>query len=83
MEKPKLTTRLVVTGALIILALVAATVLYYRYLNRPWTRDGQVRADIVNIATQVNAQVIKVAVKDNQRVKKGDLLFSLILKNLS
>ena len=77
MEKPKLTTRLLVTGTLIVLAIVAVTVLYYRSVNRPWTRDGQVRAHIVKIATQVNAQVIKVAVKDNQRVKKGDLLFQL------
>jgi len=77
MEKPKLSTRLVVTGTLIFLAIVAATVLYYRSVNRPWTRDGQVRVHIVKIATQVNAQVIKVAVKDNQRVKKGDLLFQL------
>lgn len=77
MEKPKLSTRLFVTGTLIVLAVVAVTVLYYRSVNRPWTRDGQVRADIVKIATRVNGKVIKVAVKDNQKVKKGDLLFQL------
>lgn len=77
METPKLSTRLIVTGTLIVLAVVVTTLLYYRSVNRPWTRDGQVRAKIIEIASQVSGQVIKVAVIDNQRVKKGDLLFQI------
>lgn len=77
METPKLSTRLIVTGTLIVLAVVVTTLLYYRSVNRPWTRDGQVRAKIIEIASQVSGQVIKVAVIDNQRVKKGNLLFQI------
>lgn len=77
METPKLSTRLIVTGTLIVLTVVFATLLYYRSVNRPWTRDAQVRAKIIEIVSQVNGQVIKVAVIDNQRVKKGDLLFQI------
>jgi len=77
METPKLSTRLIVTGTLIVLAVVVTTLLYYRSVNRPWTRDGQVRAKIIEIASQVNGQVIKIAVIDNQWVKKGSLLFQI------
>ena len=77
METPKLSTRLIVTGTLIVLAVVVTTLLYYRSVNRPWTRDGQVRAKIIEIASQVNGQVIKIAIIDNQWVKKGSLLFQI------
>ena len=50
----------------------AAVSLYGRYAQNPWTRDGQVRANIVGIAPRVSGPVILVAVHDNQEVKKGD-----------
>ncbi len=77
METPKLSTRLIVTGILVAVAIVAATLLYYRTITRPWTRDGQVRAEIIKIATQVSGEVSHVAVVDNQKLKKGELLFQL------
>ncbi len=57
------------------LAAVAAWSLYQRYLTVPWTRDCQVRANVVGIAPRVAGPVIQVAIRDNQEVKKGDLLF--------
>jgi len=47
------------------------------YLENPWTRDAQVRADIVGIAARVSGPMIRLPVKDNQRVSKGDLLFQI------
>jgi len=44
-------------------------------MNSPWTRDAKVRADIVNVAADVSGLVDRVVVKDNQLVRKGDLLF--------
>ncbi len=41
----------------------------------PWTRDGQVLANVVQVAPQVSGPVIAVMVSDNQQVKKGDPLF--------
>jgi multidrug resistance efflux pump len=55
----------------------AAVSLYYRYVENPWTRDGQVRANIVGIAPRVPGPIIRVAVHDNEEVKKGDLLFEI------
>jgi len=51
--------------------------LWNRYMNSPWTRDGKVRADVVNVAPDVSGLVVRVAVKDNQLVHKGDLLFTV------
>ena len=46
-------------------------------MNTPWTRDGRVRADIINVAADVNGYVTGVPVKDNQLVKKGDVLLEI------
>lgn len=46
-------------------------------MQSPWTRDGKIRAELVNITPEVSGKIISVGVKDNQKVKKGDLLFSL------
>lgn len=43
----------------------------------PWTRDGQVRANLVRVAPQVAGPVVAVHVVDNQRVEKGALLFEI------
>lgn len=46
-------------------------------MQSPWTRDGKVRADIVNITPSVSGRIISLNVVDNQAVKKGDVLFRL------
>jgi multidrug resistance efflux pump len=66
-----------VTLVIVCLAGWAAWVLYLRYLHDPWTRDSQVRANIVGIAPRVSGPIIHVAVHDNQQVKIGDLLFEI------
>ena len=74
--RPKLFNYLL-TFALVGLAAWAAGSLYYRYLQTPWTRDGQVRANIVGIAPRVSGPIVRVAVHDNQPVHQGDLLFEI------
>jgi len=66
-----------ITMTVTVLAMWAAVSLYMRYIENPWTRDGQVRANIVGIAPRVSGPIIRVAVWDNQQVKKGDLLFEI------
>jgi multidrug resistance efflux pump len=51
--------------------------LYQKYIQNPWTRDSQVRANIVGIAPRVSGPIIQVTVRDNQEVKTGDLLFEI------
>jgi multidrug resistance efflux pump len=66
-----------ITLVIVALAVGAAVSLYSRYIENPWTRDGQVRANIVGIAPRVSGPIIRVAVRDNQQVRKGDLLFEI------
>ncbi len=48
---------------------------WHYYMESPWTRDARVRANIVTITPDVSGAIIELKVKDNQDVKKGDLLF--------
>jgi multidrug resistance efflux pump len=68
---------LLVTLVIVGLAAWSAWVLYQRYVHDPWTRDSQVRANIVGIAPRVSGPIIHVAVRDNQQIKVGDLLFEI------
>ena len=65
------------TLALVVIAACAALALYRQYSEQPWTRDGQVRADVIKIASRVSGSVVKVHVDDNQQVEKGQLLFEI------
>ena len=66
-----------ITLIIVGLALWAAVSLYLRYIEHPWTRDGQIRANIVGIAPRVSGPIVHVAVYDNQQLRKGDLLFEI------
>ena len=41
------------------------------------TDNAQVGADIISISPEVGGRIVEVAVRENQRVKKGDLLFRI------
>jgi RND family efflux transporter MFP subunit len=69
--------RFVITIAIVAAAVLISRTLWQRYMNSPWTRDGRVRADVVNIAADVSGIVVGVSVRDNQLVHKGDLLFTV------
>jgi multidrug resistance efflux pump len=71
-----------VARALVTLAAVAAATwavlrLWDHYELAPWTRDGRVRANVVQIAPDVSGLVSEVPVRDNQAVRAGDPLFTL------
>jgi len=50
---------------------------YKDYIQNPWTRDAQVRTQVIQVAPRVAGTVTKIYIKDNQEVKKGDLLFEI------
>lgn len=50
---------------------------YREYIDNPWTRDGQVRTQVIQVTPRVNGMVTKIHVVDNQKVKTGDLLFEI------
>ncbi|MEJ4043983.1 HlyD family secretion protein [Erwinia sp. SLM-02] len=58
-------------------ALCAAWWLWNYYMQSPWTRDGKVRAELVNVTPQVSGRITQLSVKDNQFVHQGAKLFKL------
>lgn len=69
--------RLLVTLAVVAAACWAAWQLWDHYELAPWTRNGRVRAEVVQVAPDVSGLVTDVAVRDNQFVTAGAPLFSL------
>jgi multidrug resistance efflux pump len=64
-----LTLIVVVAAAFVLWKLVA----YYMFA--PWTRDGHVRADVIQVAPDISGLISSVEVVDNQQVKQGQVLF--------
>src|SRR2546421_12967591 len=63
-----------ITLAVIAVAIVLGRAMWDAYMGAPWTRDGTVRAYVVTIAPEVAGRVVELPVADNQFVHKGDLL---------
>lgn len=59
------------------LALLAGWWMWNYYMQSPWTRDGKVRAELVDITPQVSGRIVALAVRDNQFVHKGETLLTL------
>jgi multidrug resistance efflux pump len=69
--------RFAVTAIAVGIAAIIGWQLWIYYLEAPWTRDGRVRADVVQVSADVSGLVSDVLVHDNQAVKKGDVLFRI------
>lgn len=69
--------RVAVTVVAVVIAAVAGWYLWRTYEDSPWTRDGRVRANVVNVAPDVAGAVVDLKVKDNQDVRIGDVLFTI------
>jgi multidrug resistance efflux pump len=67
--------RFALTLLMLAFAAFAVVGLWEHYMVAPWTRDGQVRVQVADIAPQVPGQIVKLLVKDDQFVHKGDLLY--------
>ena len=63
------------TALLVLLAILFGYAIWYHYLLAPWTRDGRVRVQVANIASEINGKIVEIKIHDNQEVKKGDPLF--------
>jgi len=70
-----LSGRVLVTLLAVAAALFAVRWLWHYYQVEPWTRDGRVRADIIQIAPDVSGLVTDIAVSDHQTVRRGQRLF--------
>jgi RND family efflux transporter MFP subunit len=69
--------RTVITLVMVGIAAVLLVAVWRTYMTAPWTRDGRVQAEVVDIAPEVPGTIASVPVHDNQFVHKGDVLFEL------
>jgi multidrug resistance efflux pump len=69
------TARVAVTGVVVVAAIVGGKALWTHYQVDPWTRDGRVRADVVQVAPDVSGLVTRVDAANDQTVKAGQPLF--------
>lgn len=67
--------RWAITVAIFAAAIACAVLLWGRYEKEPWTRDGHIRVDVVRVSPDVGGLITSVAVRDNQLVRHGQLLF--------
>ncbi len=73
----KLFVKIILNFAIFGSAIYLGYTKFQEYFDNPWTRDGQVRAQVIQVSPRVSGEVISIAVVDNQQVNKGDLLFKI------
>ncbi|WP_194712562.1 efflux RND transporter periplasmic adaptor subunit [Noviherbaspirillum soli] len=69
--------RVLVTLVAVGAAVVAGAGLWQRYEVQPWTRDGRIKANVIQVAPDVTGQVTRMLVHDNQQVARGETLFEI------
>jgi len=69
--------KIAATGAVVLAALGMIAYKYVDYIEYPWTRNGLVRAQVIQIVPRVSGELVRVPIRNNQLVKKGDLLFEI------
>jgi len=77
MNQKLVLVRYTLTGAVVLVAALAVLWKYWAYVTNPWTRDGQVRANVIQVAPRVSGPIVMLPIRDNQFVKAGDLLFEI------
>ena len=65
------------TGAVVVIAAAVLGLKYWDYVTNPWTRNGQVMAQVIQITPRVSGPLVELPVVDNQFVKAGDPLFEI------
>jgi multidrug efflux system membrane fusion protein len=74
--KPAWTGR-IIAAAIVLLGVAALWYADDRSSRFPSTDDATIDADVVHVASPVGGRIARVAVVENQRVAKGDVLFEI------
>lgn len=77
MTTMKTLPKILISSAVVLGAVAVLGYFYWQYVVNPWTRDGQVRAQVVQIAPQVSGPIIRLEIEDNQFVTADTLLFEI------
>jgi membrane fusion protein, multidrug efflux system len=75
-QAPKQLSRRASIGV-VLAATVLGVVVLYHINHSPRTADAEVFANFIGIAPQVEGRILRLNVRDNQFVKKGELLFEI------
>ncbi|EKM6429483.1 HlyD family secretion protein [Cronobacter sakazakii] len=66
--------QLIILGIVVVIMVIGAIIWWFMTRNLETTDDAFIEGDAVTVAPKVAGYVTELRVKDNQRVKKGDLL---------
>jgi len=66
-----------ISVAIAVAAALLGLLALYRANHYPRTDDAEVFANFIGIAPQVDGPIVRLSVRDNQFVRKGDLLFEI------
>ena len=69
--------RALLTATVVLVGVAAAGWKWWEYQVNPWTRNGQVMAQVIQITPRVTGPLVHLPIVDNQLVKAGDLLFEI------
>ena len=58
-------TKYLLTGLIVLIAAAVFALKYWAYITNPWTRDGQVRAQVIQITPRVSGPLVKLPVVDS------------------
>ena len=65
----------IILAVIVAIDLILGLYVLRMYYVHPRTDDAYVRANTIGVAPQVSGTIVALPVRDNQHVKKGDLLF--------
>jgi len=63
------------TAAGVAVAVLLVLLKYWDYILNPWTRDGQIRAEVIQLTPRVSGPIVALPIVVYQGVSIGDLLF--------
>lgn len=69
--------RYLITVVAALVLIVVAYQLWNFYVLGGWTRDGKIRANVIQVSAQVSGRLVALPIVDNQLVEEGDLLFEI------
>src|ERR1700752_78899 len=68
----------ILVSLIALVGVVTAVVLATRRIDqRPRADDAYLQADLVHMAPDVSGRIVELGVRDNQAVRKGDVLFRI------
>ncbi|SOZ34930.1 multidrug transporter subunit MdtN [Cupriavidus neocaledonicus] len=67
----------VVAVVIVALAVALSVYAYQRTVRYPSTDDATLDADLIHVAAPVGGRIARIAVAENQRVARGDVLFEI------